>query len=646
MAELSPPSLDVLPPGQPQAWRPPRMAWFWVLLLALAYILPGLTGHAPWTHDEARTFALIDAMVTTGDLVVPALASGPVLERPPAYAISAVGMVRLVGDWLPRHDAARLTTGVYLAVVFLFTGLLGRRAWGPGFGNIAVLALIGTLGLLAQGHFMSPQVTFAAGMAMGLYGLLRACTSVIWGGLWLGIGAGLAFLSQGVLGPALLGVTALVLPLLFGDWRNRSYPRALLAASVFMAPWLLAWPAALYLRDPGLFQLWWEAVDPWRLLWTGAYDPTAPMAFWQLTLPWVSFPLLPLALWTLLRHPRLAFGNPGVRLALVTSTAGWAMVLAAGSVQMIDALPLLVPMAVIAAGGVRSLPGWLVGLCYWFCGLVFAALAMGLWALWGFGLADGQPPQWPALGRYLPLDFHPTLDRNAALLALALTLAWLLTLVRLHPPRTAALVAWPMGLTLVWGLTWLLHLPWLNVAASDFQVFTTLAAQVPVEARSGSGCIATPQATPQATRNPAEATDWPQMRLRESGRALLNTYGGVRVRTAASPAQLACDWLVLEVPEGRPVESVDLGSGWERVWEGRRRADGPGGFLLYRRVTTVGQPEPEVDPPQAVPSVPAAGAGSMPGPEPQATPVPEPVVQPDAEPPAASPPPQEAGPHV
>jgi len=488
-------------------------------------------------------------------------------------------------------------------------------------------------------------------MAMGLYGLLRAGTSALWGGLWLGTGAGLGFLAQGLPGPAVLGVTALVLPLLFGDWRNPGYLRALLVACVIAAPWLLAWPAALYLRDPGLFRLWWEAADSWRLLWVGGLDPTKPLAFWRQTLPWASFPLLPLALWTLLRHPQSAFGNPGVRLALVGSTVGWGLVLAAGSERGADALPLLVPLAVIAAGGVRSLPGWLVWVCYWLCVLVFATLALGLWGLWSFGLADGQPPQWPALGRYLPLDFRPTLDRDAALLALALTLAWLLTLMRLRPPRAAALVAWPVGLTLVWGLTCLLHLPWLNVAGSDYAVFTTLAAQVPVEARSGAACIA----TPQDAADPAEATDWTQMRLGASERALLHSYGGIQTSTAASPAEAACDWLVLKVPGGRPLESVDLGSDWERVWEGRRRPDGRDTLLLYRRAIAVGQPEPEPQVPQgteadpAVPSVPSAGPGPGPAPEPQAVPVPVPQAPPDPDPPLRPEPPtssQEASPHA
>jgi 4-amino-4-deoxy-L-arabinose transferase-like glycosyltransferase len=617
------------------------MAWLWVLLLALAFSLLGLTGHDPWERDEAYSFGIIYNMVTTGDLVVPTLAADAFMEQPPAYYISAAWMVRLLGGWLPMHDSARLTTGVYLALALLFTGLMARRAWGPGAGNTAVLALIGSLGLMLHGHFMITDIALTAGMAMGFYGLLRAGTSVAWGALWLGIGAGLAFLSKGWLGPGILGVGALVLPLLFGDWRNSAYPRALLMALVIAAPWMLVWPVELYLRDPALFQLWLMDSNLGRLLGTGGLGPPVEEGFWLRTLPWVSFPLLPLALWTLIRHPRTALGNTGVRVALVVSAVGWGVLFSSGTARDLYALPLLAPLAVIAAGGVRSLPGWLVVFVYWLCVLVFGAMALGLWGLWGWGLVEGQPPQWAALGRHLPLDFHPTLDRAAALLALALTLATLLALKRVSPLRPAALAAWPLGLTLVWGLVSLLHLPWLDAAMSYRGVFTALAAQIPAEAR-GPGCVA----TPRGVVDRAAATDWTRMRLRESERAQLHYFGGIKARAAASPAEAPCDWLVLEVAAGQPASAVDLGPGWDRVWEGRHPTDRRDTFLLYRRSpgSLAGSVAPGPDPVQAVPPAPAAGAEPVPVQVPEATPAPESV--PESVPAPAPAQPQEASPHV
>ena len=79
------------------------------------------------------------------------------------------------------RDAARFATGLYLGLALLFTGLLGRETWGPGYGVAAVLVLISCLGLLQHGHFMITDTALLAGMTMAGYGLLLGRRSV-----WLG----------------------------------------------------------------------------------------------------------------------------------------------------------------------------------------------------------------------------------------------------------------------------------------------------------------------------------------------------------------------------------------------------------------------------------------------------------------------------
>lgn len=616
MAETPQPATP-MPPPAPQAVAPtPRpgplartATLLGLVLLALAYILPGLTGHDPWTPDETHSLGLVHGMVTSGDLVVPTLAGEPSLEPPPAYALSATGMVRLLADWLPLHDAARVASGVYVALTLIFAGLMARRAWGPGLGGAAVLALLGSLGLMQHGHLMVPDLVLTAGMGMGAYGLLRARESVAWGGLWLGTGAGLAFMSQGPLWAGVLGLAALLLPL-FSDWRNRKYPWALAVALVVAAPWLLVWPTELYLRAPDLFRAWLRANDPRPYLGpnlnTVHLGPPPQADFWLRTLPWVTFPLWPLALWTLARRPRLALGNPGVRVALVVSALGWGVLLYSSTARDLQALPLLAPLAVIAAGGVRDLPGWLVGLCYWVSLLAFAALAAALWGLWGYGLAAGQPPQWDFIGRYLPLGFHPVWDQDAALLALALSLAWVVAVKRLRPARPGALAAWPLGLTLAWGLVALLHLPWLDAARSDRGVFAELAARLP----AGAGCVA----APAEEEDPARATDWTRMRPRGSELALLRYFAGIETVSAANLAGTACDWALLRAGTEHSAVTVDLGPGWSRVWEGRP-ADRRDTFILFRRVQA----------PVAAVAPAAAKGPADPAPAPAATP-PEPQV--------------------
>ncbi len=597
-----------------------------VLLLALGYILPGLTGHDPWRPDEPQSFGIILDMVTTGDLVVPTLAGEPALQHPPGYAISAGGMVRLLHDWLPTHDAARVGTGLFLAMALLFVGLMARRAWGPGLGGAAVLGLIGTLGLIQHGHSMVPDIALAAGIAMGCYGLLKARESVAWGGLWLGTGGGLAFMGTGLFGPGILALSALLL-LFFSDWRNSNYPRALAVAVVCAAPWFLVWPAELYLRAPDLFQVWLMDNNPAHYLATVPLGPPAQGEFWLRTLPWVTFPLLPLALWTLARRPGVAFGNPGVRVALVVSLVGWGVLLWSSTARDLDALPLLAPLAVIAAGGVRDLPAWLVALCYWVSLLVFAVLAGALWGFWGYGLVTGQPPQWPLLGTLLPLDFHPSWDSNAVLLGLALTLAWILAVKQLRPARPAALAVWPLGLTLAWGLVALLHLPWLDAAQSDRGVLTALAAQLPAEAR----CLA----TPEGGTDPARVSDWNSMGMGLSDSSLLRYFTGVTAVPKASVTEVSCDWLVVEASGEPPAVALDLGTGWARVWEGRRPVGRGDTFVLFRRLQDAAPPEAPAEP--VVPERPDAVPGEDPRPEGSAPPDAPAAPIPEAEPPPPHP---------
>jgi 4-amino-4-deoxy-L-arabinose transferase-like glycosyltransferase len=579
-----------------------------VLLVALAYILPGLTGHDPWRPHEPQSFGIIFDMVTTGDLVVPTLAGEPALQQPPGYAITAAGMVRLFHDWLPTHDAARVATGLFLAMTLLFVGLMARRAWGPGLGGGAVLGLVGTLGLIQHGHSMGPDIALAAGMVMGCYGLLRARDSGAWTGLWLGTGAGLAFISKGLFGPGILALSALLL-LLFSDWRNRNYPRALAVAVVCAAPWFLVWPAELYLRAPDLFEIWLTENGPAHYLATVPLGPPPQGEFWLRTLPWMTFPLLPLALWTLARRPGLAFRNAGVRVTLVVSLVGWVALLYSSAARDLGALPLLAPLAVIAAGGLRDLPGWLVALVYWVSLLVFAILAAALWGLWGYGLVTGRPPQWPLLGTVLPWDFHPSWDTNAVLLGLAATLAWVLAVKRLRPKRPGAVAAWPLGLTLAWGLAALLHLPWLDAARSDRRVFAELAAQLPAEVR----CLA----TAAGETDLAKTNDWHRMGLGASERALLQYFTGIKAVPSASMGDVSCDWLVVEVSGEPTAGELDLGTGWGRVWETWHQAAGRDSLVLFRRTQdqipaeALGTP-PLLEGPESVPEGGLAPDGTNP----------------------------------
>src|SRR5882672_11635907 len=153
-----------------------------------AWVLFGLAGHDPWKPDEAYTFGLVWHILETGQWLVPTLGGEPFVEKPPLFFWTAALFAKAFAWALPIHDAARLASGFFVALALWFTWLAsGKRI-------AAALLLAGSFGYLQHSHQLITDNALLAGIAIGLYGLARAS------GLALGIGAGMAFLSKGLLG--------------------------------------------------------------------------------------------------------------------------------------------------------------------------------------------------------------------------------------------------------------------------------------------------------------------------------------------------------------------------------------------------------------------------------------------------------------
>ena len=113
--------------------------------------------------------------------------------------------------------------------------------------------------------------------------------------------------SKGLIGPGLIGLTALVL--LFGSaWRTRNYFVVLGIAAAAVLPRLLAWPIALYLRSPDLFMVWLWDNNLGRFFGFSGLGPKQEAFFYLRTLPWFAWPAWLLALWTLWHERRGGFG--------------------------------------------------------------------------------------------------------------------------------------------------------------------------------------------------------------------------------------------------------------------------------------------------------------------------------------------------
>jgi 4-amino-4-deoxy-L-arabinose transferase-like glycosyltransferase len=497
--------------------------------LVAAWIAAGLFGHDPWKPDEAYTFGLVYHILESGDWLVPTLAGEPFVEKPPLFYWTAALFANAFQGVLPLHDAARLASAFYVALTLAFTYLTAKD-WCQS-PIAAPLVLAGCLGYLQHAHQLITDNALMAGMALGLLGLARSS------GLLLGTGAGMAFLSKGLLGPGILGLTAIGL-LLFREWRGRAYLRSWLVALGAFLPWALIWPTALYLRSPALFQEWFWVNNFGRFTGEAGLGGVLDHAHYAKALVWFALPAWPLAAVALWRD-RLR--SPLVQLATLAFIVMLAVLSAASSARTLYGLPLLLPLALLAAVGLETVPRWLA----WPLNVLAvggaALLGVLLWLGW-FGLLGGWAPA--SLEAYSP-GFVPAIEPVALGAAIALTALWLLSWRLSLPAR------WLAGVTLVWGLAMTLWLGWLDHAKSYRGVIADMQ-----RARPKGECV--------AARN-----------LTEPQRAMFHYYAGIRAPTPAD-----CPWLLIHTPGNL---TPAPGDGWNLAWRGTRPGDTKEFFWLFRR---------------------------------------------------------------
>lgn len=519
----------------------------------LALLVPGVMGHDPWKQDEGYTFGIVMDILQTGHWVVPTLAGEPFMEKPPLFYLSAAGTARLLSPWLPLHDGARVAAALYIALGLLFTALAGRRMFGKGHGSAPALLAAGCVGLLPHAHELISDTSLFAGFAIAIYGFTYATQRPLRAGLVIGTGVGIGFMSKGLVEPAMLGLAAMALPCVSREWRSSAYAKALAWSAVFAAPWLLAWPAALYLESPREFYTWFWVNNFGRYFGFANLGADTEPWYYTHTLPWFTFPAGPLAAWTAFRAERL---DPEPRrnvILLCTLVAAMCAVLAtAATARALYAMPMLIPLALLASVAAPELPSR-VGKALAAAGLTLGiAVGASACALWAYGTAHGHAPDVPFIVSRLPADY--AFPFFPAFLGGAVVLCAVVFACARH--RDASwLHRWTLGLALAWGIPMTLLLPWIDEARSFREPFAAMAM-----AARGTECIAS-------------------LGLGENQRGMLSYVTSLR------PAQWGrhqgCGFALWQ-RNGQDEEAPAIVDGWPLVWEGSRAGENGERFFLYR----------------------------------------------------------------
>jgi 4-amino-4-deoxy-L-arabinose transferase-like glycosyltransferase len=526
------------------------------VLVCLTWIVPGLVGHDPWKTDEATVFGAVFDMLRSGDWVIFRIAGEPYLEKAPLYLWTAGLTAKAFGALLPLHDAARLASGVFMAATLGLVSATSRELLGERAMRVAVLLLLGCLGLIIRAHEMSTDLAGFTGIALGVYGLALARRRERLGGAMLGLGMGLAFLGDGFLPLAMLVALAAALPIVPTAWRKPAYAWTVLIALLVAAPLVAAWPVILAARSPLWLQLWLDVQGVSR----GA-DPFAgsfaDLVYYARILPWYAWPAWPLAAWSVWRSRRMLDTRTAIQLPLVAVVVFFVMISLFGDAREVNALPLLLPLVLLGVAELDSLPRGGASALDWFGMMTFFLVAAMIWSVW-IAVLTGRPEGALAWIRSEVPGYRYPFSFIAFALALLLTLIWLAVVARSLRSTRRALVNWTAGMTMAWMLAMTLGVPLVDQARSYRAVSKKLVEAMPADFH----CV--------AAKN-----------LGDPQRALLDYFIGLRAVRFDSPAAARCGALLVQAAADRdPPPPL----GWRQRWRGSRPGDRHEAFILYERL--------------------------------------------------------------
>jgi 4-amino-4-deoxy-L-arabinose transferase-like glycosyltransferase len=532
-------------------------------LLFVLWIVPGIVARDPWKADEPYSFGIVQDMIRTGDVIVPTLTGELFMEKPPLFFATAALFGRVFSPPLDPFFATRLATVFFMFLALVFVGLTASELYGKESFALAVILLIGCLNLQVTAHKLITDVALFAGFSIGFYGLALSLRRPAAGGFWLGIGTGIGFLSKGVIAPGMLGVTALALPLLFAAWRKKQYLISLGSALTSALPWLVVWPALLYERSPQLFRYWIWDQNFGRFLGfnTGAvgFNPASPdsHAYYILNLVWIAWPVVVPAFWALWHFRQSWRNHAAYQLPLVSFLVILAVLSASTTNRVLYALPLLLPVTLLAVPGTEALPPRAKAVGSWAGFLFFGLAALVLWFGW-IAMMTGVPAALAQKLHDFQPDYIPALSWPLFCAAVLYTAAWLVLAAKSASSPDRVALTWTLGAVLAWGLIMTLWLPALNSGSSFRADFTDLRNSLPQR----YSCVASSG-------------------LGESERAMLEYFTGIRTRRTETAGPGNCD-LLLEQRAGQFGRLA--GPDWQEIWQRRHPSVKPKDiFTLYRK---------------------------------------------------------------
>lgn len=552
-----------------------------ILALCLLYILPGLIGRDPWKGDDATSFGIMWTMAngTLADWLWPHIVGLPMADKGPlGYWIGAL-CIRLFGGLFGDPMAARLSTGIFFLLgsvsVWYATYLLGRRAeaqplklafggqpepkdFGRTLADGALLIYLASLGLLVHSHETSVETLQISLIAFCIYLCVRLFDEPkLKLSIQLGISLGLLILTKGWVLPLSLLLSLVILCIYRQKKQQIPFVLSTLPIALILpAAWLYA-IQVVHPYDSSPFPAW--MVWNYRQINWPNMESTGYFLKYGI---WFTWPAWPFAGWAIYAWRKQ---EKALHISVPTAFLLCFSILALINPHSEESLllPLLPPLAILAAFGLPTMKRSAINAVDWFAVMVLTGIAGFIWLGW-----IAEQTGWPTkLGKKILLlapGFHPSFNPLVFLFALCSTIAWFFLVYwrisRQPSVLWRAVVLSSGGVILCWLLLLSLWLPWINHRISYAPVATELSAQLPQD----NYCL-------DADIGPSQ-------------RSSFAYFGKIHF---AGFADHDCEYLLIQTSRRNPDTSHrqlrHQIENWNPIWNGHRAPDKDELFTLYRR---------------------------------------------------------------
>jgi len=224
----------------------------------------------------------------------------------------------------------------------------------------------------------------------------------------------------------------------------------------------------------------------------------------------------------------------------------------------INALPLLLPIALLATPAVDTLRRGAASALDWFGLMLFGTFGFLVWLGW-FAMMSGLPVKLSQRLHKLSPTYIPEFSWIAFVLALGLTLIWVGVIFKANKRSNRAVVTdWAVGMTIAWGLVMSLWLPWLDAT------------------KSYQGTLHAMRKAMPATYSCMVGRD-----LGDTQRAALDYHIDIVAAPWKANQSTNCNLYLIQDERDRP--KIDPGSEWHLIWQGKRPSDRHESFRLFQR---------------------------------------------------------------